>query len=187
MIINDKEKLIRNLWLYRTFIFKFTKFSTESKDKEMIDIINALNIKNKYKRIYFIIDKSCDYIDDYYKEFDTCKFENSKCICHRSKNLNYINGCCRKCLFQSNTGCNTKNVACKLFLCSYAKENINELKFKNIKIIYLLNPLLRYLLRSDYFSKIEDVSLDLYLGFFIGSFRVLFRFLKLILRKYINI
>ena len=187
MVINDKEKLIRNLWLYRTFIFKFTMFSTESTDKEMIEIIEALNIKNRYKKIYFILDNACNYIDDYYKDFDTCKFKNSKCICYRNKNINYTNGCCRKCLYQSSNGCTTKNVACKLFLCSYAKTNINTINYKDIKILYLFNPFLRYLLINDYFSKIEDVSLDLYLGFFIGSFRILFRFLKLILRKYINI
>ena len=183
MIINDKNKLIKWLWLYRTFIFKFTKFKTDSNDKELIGIVNCLNIKNRYKRIYFIIDNACDYIDNFYKDINTCKFKNSKCICHRDKNLNYINGCCRKCLYQSNSGCTTKNVACKLFLCSYAKKNINTIKYDDINILLLLNPFLRYLLKNDYFSKIEEVTLDLYLGFFIGSFRILFRFIKLIIRN----
>ena len=183
MIIDDKNKLIKNLWIYRTYLFYFIKFKTNSTDKEMIDIISALNIKNRYKRIKFVIDKACNYIDDYYKNLNTCKFIECRCICHRNKNLNYINGCCRKCLYQSNKGCITKNVACKMFLCSYAKKNINTIKYDDINILLLLNPFLRYLLKNDYFSKIEEVTLDLYLGFFIGSFRILFRFIKLIIRN----
>lgn len=161
MIINSKDKLINNLYLYRSFIFYFTKFETNLKDSDVINIIDALNIKNRYKRIIFVIDKLCDQIDDYYKDKKTCCFKNNKCICHRKKKLEYINGCCRKCRLQSNSGCTSKNFACKMFMCSYAKENIRILNYSDLVLLKVLTPLQRLILKSDYFSSIESVSKDL--------------------------
>ena len=64
MIVKDKDKFIKYLFIYKWFVF--TKFSTDIDDIELSYIINALNIKSRYKRIKYIINTGCDYIDNYY-------------------------------------------------------------------------------------------------------------------------
>lgn len=177
MKVNNKNKLLKYMFLYRSFLFKFIKFETDQKDLELKKIIELLNIKNRYKRIYKIIDEVCNYIDNYYEGKNICQFKNNKCLCHRSKKLDYINGCCRKCFYQSNNGCTTKNVACKMFNCFYVKDNIKVLTYKDINIIKVLTPFQRFILKNDYFSTIEDVSKDVYLGF-LSIFRVEYRNIK---------
>ena len=163
MKIKDKEKFIKKLFLYKHL--KIFKYETKIKDKELTIIINALNIRSRYKRLNYIVNEGCNYIDEYYKKCNLCKFENNKCICHRKLNKNYINGCCRKCRYQSNKGCITKNVACKLFNCTYVDYNgLKKIEFKDIKLFKLLNPYQRYILKNDYFSSVNEVTTDLYVG-----------------------
>ena len=163
IVVNDLDKIKKKLFLYRSFLFRFTKFKTDSSDADIIMIVEALNIKNKKKRITFVIEKICDCLDELSKGCNDCKFINGKCICHRIKNLDYQNGCCRKCRHQSNHGCTTKNVACKLFTCSLVK-NRKKLSLKDVPISYVLTPSQRLTLSSDYYADIDKVTKDLYYG-----------------------
>ena len=176
MIVRDKDIFIKKLFIYRWFIF--TKFSTDIDDMELSIIINALNIKSRYKRINYIVDSGCDYIDNYYKECNLCKFKNNRCICHRKTNKDFINGCCRKCRYQSNKGCTTKNVACKMFNCFYVDFNGKKrLEFNDIKIFKVLNSYQRLVLKSDYFASVDEVSFDLYVGPVFLLLRFFYRFI----------
>ena len=178
MKINDKNKLFKYMFLYRSFLFKFTKFETNSKDIELLKILELLNIKSRYKRIYTTINEICDYIDNYYNGENICNFKNNKCICHRTKKLDYINGCCRKCFYISNNGCTTKNFACKMFNCKYVKDKYKVLEYKDINLLKVLTPFQRLTLKSDYFRTVEDVSMDLYVGPFISLFRIIYSNIK---------
>ena len=163
MIVKDKEKFYKRLFIYR--YLKFLNFESDIKDEELQTIIRGLNIKSRYKRIKFVIEESCNYIDNYYKGCNLCHFKNNKCICHRKKNKDYINGCCRTCKYQSNKGCTTKNVACKLFNCSYVDLNgKKKLTVKDVKILYLLNFYQRYVISTDFFVTPKTVARDLYVG-----------------------
>ena len=184
MKLNNKKKIINNLWLYKSFLFRFVKFETDIKDNEIKKIIEALNIKSRYKRIYFVIDNLCDQIDDYYKNKNLCKFKNNKCICHRNNNKDYINGCCRKCKYQSSNGCTTKNFACKMFYCSCASKNHKILEYKDLPLLKVLTPLQRMDLKSDYFSSIDEVALDLFWGPLYSIPRVSIQTIKLFLGKH---
>lgn len=182
MKVINKEKFIKKLYLYRYNIF--IKYETDIKDEELNIIINALNIKSRYKRIKYIINNGIDIIDNYYKECNLCKFINNKCICHRKINKDYINGCCRKCIYQSSKGCTTKNIACKLYNCSYVDYNgKNKLNFNDINLFKLLNPYQRYILKNDYFSKPNEVIIDLYVGPVCLLLRLFYRYIiKRVLR-----
>ena len=163
MIVKDKDKFYKKLFLYRYFIF--TKFESDIKDPELQSIIKGLNIKSRYKRIRYIVDEGCNYIDNYYKDCNLCHFKNNKCICHRKTGKDYINGCCRKCKYQSNNGCTTRNLACKLFNCSYVDFNgKKKLTVKDIKILKLLNFYQRYVISTDFFVDQKKVARDLYVG-----------------------
>lgn len=176
MKINNKEKLIKHIKLHKYNLL--SKYETNINDKELNIIINALNIKSRYKRIKYIVNEGINIIDNYYKECNLCKFKDNKCICHRTINKDYINGCCRKCIYQSNNGCTTKNVACKLYNCSYVDYNgKNKLNFNDINLFKLLNPYQRYILKNDYFTKTEDVIIDLYVGPICFLLRFIYRYL----------
>ncbi len=170
--ISDKN--INNIKFYRYFLF--TKFYTL--DEKYNSIVKALNIKNKYKRIEYIYDYCLDYLDDYYSKYDNiCGFKCNKCQLHREKNLDYKNGCCRYCKYQSNNGCTTRNIMCKLFNCSYVKSNINTISYNDLKIINVLDLRRQLILKGSYFCTREEVIRDLKIGLiFCISVKNFFRF-----------
>ena len=176
--IHDYRQLNRFLFLYRSFLFKRVFFISSIKDEEILKMIEALNLKKRKERITYVLEEACNYIDNYYKNRNVCKFKNNKCDCHRALKKEIENGCCFKCKYQSANGCTTKNVACKLFLCSYAKRGIVPLDEKEIAILKILTRKERYIMRYDFFSNISDVTKDIYYGFCIGGLRIEYRYLK---------
>ena len=65
-------------------------------------------------------------------------------------------------MYQTNKGCPTKNLSCKLFNCSEVTSRYNTIKYDDLKILKLLSLKNRIIIKSDYFSKREDVLKDLY-------------------------
>ena len=56
-VINDKpalDKFYRKLFFYKSFIFKKTTFTVETKYEQLKPIIKALNIKKRKDRITYI-------------------------------------------------------------------------------------------------------------------------------------
>lgn len=117
-------------------------------------------MKNRKEKIINIYDTACKIIDDYEKEKNICGFKNNKCCMQKR----YINGCCRCCINQSNNGCTTSNLTCKLYHCDYICKKYKTLKIEDIEILKKLSFRQRLILKYDYFSKREDVINDLYLN-----------------------
>jgi len=159
MVIDLKST--RLLWLYRSFIFKNTKFF--SKNKELETIVNALNIKNRIKRIEYVYEKAIEYINKYYSE-DLCKFENNQCIVQRNLGTGHINGCCRTCSLVTSKGCPSNNLSCKLIYCKSALGNIKLLSVWKIPILRCLSIGQRLILRGDFFNTKEEIIKDLNYG-----------------------
>ncbi|CDC62032.1 unknown [Clostridium sp. CAG:417] len=161
---NDYNKFLRKLSIYKSILYCNTLFVVKSNiNDNMIDyIINALNIKIRKKRITYIYDSSCKLIDDNTKSLNICGFKDDKCYVQRNLNNGKCNGCCRKCLYQTNKGCPTKNLSCKLFNCSEVTSRYNTIKYDDLKILKLLSLKNRIIIKSDYFSRREDVLKDLY-------------------------
>ena len=170
------DKFYRKLFFYKSFIFKKTKFTVETNYEEVKPIINALNIKKRKERIIYIYDEACNQIDKHYQNKNICGFKNNKCYVQQKLQNGTINGCCRMCLYQSTKGCTTKNLTCKLFTCSEVEKRCKVIKFDDLKILNLLSFKNRMILKSDYFSKREDVIKDLYYGsFFLWTIRIVIR------------
>ena len=161
---NDYNKFLRKLSIYKSILYYNTIFVVKNDiNDNMIDyIINALNIKNRKKRVTYIYDNSCKLIDDNNKNINICGFKDNKCYAQRKLKNGKCNGCCRKCLYQTKEGCPTKNLACKLFNCSEVTSRYNTLKYNDLKILNLLSLKNRIIIKSDYFSIREDVLKDLY-------------------------
>ena len=170
------DKFYRKLFFYKSFIFKKTHFTVETNFEEVKPIINALNIKKRKPRIIYIYDEACNQIDKHYQNKNICGFKNNKCYVQQKLQNGTINGCCRMCLYQSTKGCTTKNLTCKLFTCSEVEKRCKVIKFDDLKILNLLSFRNRMILKSDYFSKREDVIKDLYYGsILIWSVRIVIR------------
>ena len=55
-IAKNYYKTTRFLFLYKSFLYRFVTFTTDSKELQDQIIVNALNIKNRKKRITYIYD-----------------------------------------------------------------------------------------------------------------------------------
>ena len=180
MKINVKKKLIRNIWIYKHLFF----VTFETDNKELHKIIKALNIKSRYKRIEYIYEEVCNQIDQYYSKCTLCDFQKGMCIAYRIKQRKDKNGCCHKCLHQSDTGCKTKNIACKLFLCSYSDyHEKKKLEAKDIDLLKILNKYQRYVAINDYFATKEQAIIDLYVGPIALLLRLIYRGISYIYKR----
>lgn len=158
----EKKKFYRLLPLYKSIIFRGVMFESNSNDEDIQLIIGGLNIKKRKKRIMYVFDEACKMIDNYYKGKNVCGFKDRKCYAQQCSEKEYYNGCCRLCRYQSDTGCTSSNLACKLFMCSEVKSRYDILTVEDIKLLKLFSMKNRFLVKSDYFSKREDVLKDLY-------------------------
>ena len=174
----DYNKFIKKIFMYRSVLFKKVSFNLENTyNNENIDlIIKALNIKNRKQRINYIYDEACNLIDNKFKGINICGFTNGKCYVQLCSKKDYYNGCCRKCLYQTNYGCSTKNLACKLFNCSEVKSRYEVITFKDLKLLKVLSLKNQFIVKSDYFSKREDVLKDLY------SYSIIYSTIRVLLR-----
>lgn len=180
---DKKDKFIKNLSLYRSLPFRFIDFDIKTDDEELNDIVTALNIKNTRKRITFVYDKTCEIVEKFYKGKNICGFKNGQCRVQRNNCNDKINGCCRICKYQSDKGCTTANVACKFFNCDEVRKDNEVLEFDDVAILKVLNKRQRTLLKSDYFSKRENVIDDVSLGLFLGTAKMYMRLIKNIFTK----
>lgn len=181
----DKARFYRLLPMYRTFSFIWGGFSFDTDDEDVKNIETALNLKNRKKRIEYVIDIACNRLDTQFKcNMNPCGFECGKCIAHRKNGIDRLNGCCNWCRFQSESGCTTKNVACKSFFCSEVKRVYKTMEFSDLKILKVLSWRQRCILKSDYFSSKEEVVGDLYSGIItVGVLRMISRLIVVTLKR----
>lgn len=115
---------------------KYLKKDIKDNLRDMITIMHAINIKDKYKRYDYIYDTVCNYLDERIKT-NYCEFKDDVCLKYRIKNPNHKNGCCEckgrgKCKYLIDSVCTMKScMACKLFTCHTLKkkgisQNIND-------------------------------------------------------------
>ena len=187
IIINTNEeydKFKKKLWLYRSWLYCFVSFKISGKvrQKELKDFETALNIKNDRKRTRFIYDRACKFIDEYNeKHCICCEYHDS--ICEDPKHQKMKNGCCWYCHLQTNTGCPSRNLACKLFFCDHMWEKHHPLTAKDIDILLMFSPSRRAIARENTFVTEETFLRQLDIGSYglmcIYSITKLFRFKNL--------
>jgi hypothetical protein len=173
--VEDYNKFIKKIKRYRFYRFTFFKCDCNKVFKDISPIIEALNIKKRKNRIEYIYDYCCSYLDNYCENKNFCEFKNNKCLNQYDNNLE--NGCCRGCRYQSNKGCTTSNLSCKLFYCSKVKEKHNLLTYNDLKILKLLGFRNRIIVKHDYFINRERFLKDLYMeSIILYSIKTIFRF-----------
>ena len=174
---NDLKKFYDHIKYYRSFFYRYIYF--ESDNKEIKDIIYALNIKKRKDRINYLYDYACDYIDNYNKGKKLCSF-NKEGYCL----TNTHNGCCRKCINLVNSSCSTKNLTCKLYFCNKVCDKFKTLKYDDIKILKCFPYRCKVIIHHNYFTKREDYLKDLYIGsILLFIIRYLYRTIKHKIKK----
>lgn len=189
IVIKSKEdyiKFIKRIVLYKSILYINTEFQVERNqiNDKLQQMINGLNIKNRYKRITYVYDTACSIIDSNTKGLNVCGFKNNKCYIQQKQNNGKCNGCCRLCKYQNSNGCPTKNLACKLFNCSEVKKRYKTIEYKDLTILKLLSLKNRLIVKSDYFSTREEVLKDLYAYTLTYSIlRIFFRSIRNLISK----
>lgn len=152
--------------LYKGKIYK--KESMQKEIRQITEVIEALNIKDKKERLKYVYDKACDILDDDFYGKNVCGFKNNKCIQDRTKE-NKCDGCCRcndnkkHCMHLVNHICSTKCLACKFHICLNLKRLGYKYKVNDILVLkYLLNWKQKIMLYLDFFMTPEEVISDLY-------------------------
>ena len=89
---NDYNKFLKRINIYKSILYYNTLFEVKNNINERnIDYItNALNMKNRKKRIEYVYDQSCKLIDWKNKGINICGFENGKCWVQRKKMENVM-------------------------------------------------------------------------------------------------
>ena len=183
---NDYNKFLKRINIYKSILYYNTLFEVKNNinEKNIDYITNALNMKNRKKRIEYVYDQSCKLIDRKNQGINICGFENGKCWVQRKIKNGKCNGCCRKCIYQTSNGCSTKNLSCKLFNCTEVRSRYNVIRYNDLKLLRLLSKKNQIIIKSDYFSKREDVLKDLYsYSFIYSTFRIVYR----LIRNYITV
>lgn len=189
IVIESKEdytKFIKRIVLYKSILYINTEFQVKGcqVNDKIQQMINGLNIKNRYKRITYVYDTACSIIDSNTKGLNVCGFKNNKCYIQQKQNNGKCNGCCRLCKHQNSNGCSTKNLACKLFNCSEVKNRYKTVEYKDLAILKLLSLKNRLIVKSDYFSTREEVLKDLYAYTLTYSIlRIFFRSIRNLISK----
>ena len=160
----DYNKFLKKVNLYKSILYYNTFFVLKNNTcNSMIDyMISALNIKSHKKRINFIYDESCKIINEKVNGFNICGFKDGKCYVQQNLKNSKCNGCCRMCIYQTDSGCSTINLTCKLFNCSEVTSRYDVMTSNDLKILKVLSFKNQLIIKSDYFSKREDVLKDLY-------------------------
>ena len=142
---------------------KYLKKDIKDNLRDMITIMHAINIKDKYKRYDYIYDTVCNYLDERIKT-NYCEFKDDVCLKYRIKNPNHKNGCCEckgrgKCKYLIDSVCTMKScMACKLFTCHTLKkkginQNINDFALTK----YFFNNKEKDILQFSYWTPKEIV------------------------------
>lgn len=177
LIINTKdefEKLVKQPRKYLKYA-KANNLKIEYQyEPEYEALVKAVFIKNRKERITYIYDNACERIDKYNEDNGLiCKFKETG----RCEGANYegrINGCCYRCIYQSEKGCPSKNLTCKFYFCKKLRE-LNVLKFEDFPEFKLLTKLQQEIVRNNPYCKRESflrlLFLNSYIVFYIFSTR----------------
>ena len=177
--IIDKNSFMKLLWWYKKPWYNNTNFTSDMQGKEIQDLIEALNIKNYNKRVEFIYDRTCQRLDEYYNEKNICEFCDGKCLFQQKGYLKDFNGCCRLCRYQSEKGCTTSNLTCKLYYCGLIRDTKQTLYFKDMKLLKLYTLRQRIMCFDNFYASREQSLYDLKMGLIIlYSFHATFRSIK---------
>ena len=167
-ITNEEEyrAFLKKLPLYRSILNRFTvfKISGSVHQDELKDLNQALNLKNRKKRMTFLFDRACDIIDAYNEANGiSCRY-NGGGICEDPKHQTRKNGCCCHCYLQKPPGCPTRNLSCKFYFCDHICKKFRPLTPDDIDLLKMFSWSEREIIKNNVFVTRETYIRLLCLG-----------------------
>ena len=139
---SDIDKFYKDIYKYKIFNKNdYIKLIISKKinsiyKRELKQIEEAFNIKDKDERLEYVFNATCDNID-LYNSSNPCEFDDcGHCASQRAHvTKSRINGCCGDCHHLQEDGkCDTKSLACKIFYCRYIRKKKNIFKYRELKL-----------------------------------------------------
>ncbi|MDD4035988.1 MAG: hypothetical protein PHS45_01520 [Bacilli bacterium] len=132
--------------------------------KDLLQIITALNIKNKKERYEYIYDTVCDYLDNEFKNNNYCDFKCNQCTYYRNMYPSRKeDGCCFSpnvglCKYLINHRCTIKSISCKLHVCQHLKKQGVHFKINDIPLLkHFFNIRQKTIIGISFFTDKEEV------------------------------
>lgn len=132
--------------------------------KDFLQVITALNIKNKKDRYEYIYDTVCNYLDNEFKDNNYCKFKCNQCTYYSNMYpLRKEDGCCFSpkvglCKHLINHRCSIKSISCKLHVCRYLKKQGVQYKINDITLLkYFFNIRQKTIIKFSHFQDKNEV------------------------------
>ena len=149
----EYQEFLRRLPKYRGLRYRATEFTARSKvhPKRVADIVTALNIKNRRKRIEYLFDRACDIIDAHNEAEGIICHYNADGICEDPKHQTRKNGCCCHCYLQSSSGCPSRNLSCKFYFCDHMCGKHRPLTMEDIDLLRLFTASQREIIKNNVF------------------------------------
>lgn len=145
----------------------YTKECNNKNIKQLTQVVEALNIKDKKERFEYAYDKACEILDSDFYGKNVCEFKSNKCIHDRMLNISN-DGCCRSrdgkkaCVYLKNHICSISCLACKFHICSFIRKKGLKYRINDILVLrYLLNWKQKIMAYLDFFKTKEEVIEDL--------------------------
>lgn len=175
IIYNRKDKLnfIEDLSYYKTFLYHFTTFTSSSLDPEIQEIINALNIKSRKKRISYVYDSALKRAERYFKKID---ISSKKIKRNRTKKIPIS---CNNCPNKKTNKCPINNVSCKLYYSSLVLKKDEVLSYDDLNVLKVLSKSQQKRITKEYNLEKEQVIKDLYYGPIVGNLLIMRRLRKI--------
>lgn len=145
----------------------YEKEKLDKNIREITQLAEALNIKDKKQRLSYIYNKACDLLDSDFYGKNICNFKNNKCL-HDRKDENKYDGCCQSnngkhCKYLKNHKCEVRCLACKFHICKELIKLGYKYRVNDILVLkYLLNFKQKIIVYLDYFMSEEEVLEDIY-------------------------
>lgn len=163
--INKKINIVTNIDLNENNINDNNLFN-------FIVSLNVCKIKDKNKKLEYIYDSACKYLDLEFKNNNICGFKND--VCEANKNCNIKNGCCRQfsnkifglpiknefieCKYLKNKKCIANCLGCKLFCCDIIIKKGYKYTTNNVLLIkYYFNFIQKIIIKTKVFTPKEKI------------------------------
>ena len=135
-IYNNIIKIYRyakrhNIKVKDIYLINYDKSINNNHMINELDCLISIYLLDYEKRINYIYDYMCNYLDDEFIRFNLCDFKDNKCISRRDLECNGCKnpvtyGCCytkgRVCPNLINSRCTIKSLPCKFFTCRYLEK-----------------------------------------------------------------
>lgn len=151
----------------------YVENSNEDEHDKIKAFFHVLLMEDARARYNYIYDRTCEKLDDIFRNKNLCDFKNDSCISQRmNKTKNKTMGCCYSfyygkdglpvntglCKHLSEKGCKVKCLKCKMFTCRYLRKKGVKFELKDFLLLdTFLNKNQKKYLETAFFKTQDEI------------------------------